>query len=74
MRTEEEKLKLKIYDLYSNDYWFNGDQINEFFNIILKKLPAFVEILGLKYQTNQYCGKSNDLYNQLDDLHKKIKN
>jgi hypothetical protein len=71
-RSELSKYKLQIYDMYSKDYWLDGYEITEFFERILKKLPEFVELIGLKYRDKIYCGKSNDLYQQLDHLIKSI--
>jgi hypothetical protein len=71
-RSELSNYKLQIHDMYSKDYWLDGYEITEFFERILKKLPVFVELIGLKYRDKVYCGKSNDLYQQLDHLIKSV--
>jgi hypothetical protein len=67
-RSELSNFKLQIYDTYSTDYWMNGREVTQFFDHLLKKLPAFVNLLALQYQKKTYSGKSNDLYQQTENL------
>ncbi len=61
-------IKRQVYDTYSTDYWLKGKEIMHFFDHLQKKLPAFVNLLGVKYQQKTYSGKSNDLYQQAKNL------
>ena len=67
-KSELSNFKSQIYDTYSTEYWIDGREITQFFNHLLKKMPVFINLLGVQYQNKTYSGKSNDLYKQSEHL------
>jgi hypothetical protein len=72
-RSELDQFKLDVYDSFNKNYLLEGKEISEFFKRLSKRLPAFVDLIGLQYKNQTYCGKSNDLNEQLTDLIELVK-
>lgn len=65
-RYELSIFKLHVFDKFSTYYWIEGKEVIGFFDHLFKKLPAFVNLLGVQYQQKLYSGKSHDLYQQAE--------